>query len=561
METKKTAVIYARQSFGAEENSLSCELQINACRAWAERNNVEIIGEFTDTNTSSELYPDSDEGRAYAATDREWRRWASKQQTKGRRKYRKGLALAFEQLSKIDYFIVNESTRFYRNPHPLATLDTYCLGTLKENGVALVEAESGKIDPINNNIDLAVRRLLATYEMEKLTERHNNSMKSRKELLKRGFVFSNAYAVEWIDKKVCFHAEKAKVVKFVFDSIINGKTVGGTLSAINTQFLALADGQCFYETSIYNIIANPIYCGIKIKDGEIIKAKNIVNPIISFDEWKTANQIIADRKARGGRQSRKEKYNFLPLSGLLFCGNCGKKLTVGKDNGVIYYCRHRYLKKQIGCGKGRLRTFIDTDDNDLYLALQPLLMISLFTWYAEIKSRQTKSVSVENLQVELLNVESKINKLVSAFTANGIADDIFDQQIKLLADRKKAIKQEILQNENQNAEADDRLIAWLNEMFGKIKSDTYHELIGEDEFSTLIRKTINKITVYPTELKVELYDGNTFTIQRKLVDKRGRTIIDYGTVENYFDNGIVKPTVKFGDGEKILETDFYKIMY
>ena len=119
----------------------------------------------------------------------------------------------------------------------------------------------------------------------------------------------------------------------------------------------------------------------------------------------------------------------------------------------------------------------------------------------------------------------------------------------------------ILQNENKNAEADDRLIAWLNEMFGKIKSDAYHELIGEDEFSTLIRKTINKITVYPTELKVELFDGNTFAIQRKLVDKRGRTVIDYGTVENYVDNGIVKPTVKFGDGEKILETDFYKIMY
>ena len=105
METKKTAIIYARQSFGAEENSLSCELQIKACRAWAERNNVEIIGEYTDANTSSELYPDSDEGRAYATTDREWRRWASKQQTKGRRKYRKGLALAFEQLSKIDYFM------------------------------------------------------------------------------------------------------------------------------------------------------------------------------------------------------------------------------------------------------------------------------------------------------------------------------------------------------------------------------------------------------------------------------------------------------------------------
>ena len=71
----KKAVIYARQSFGHEENSASIEEQLNNCRKWCEQHGIVIVGEFSDKNTSSELYDDSIEGHAYAATDAEWQKW------------------------------------------------------------------------------------------------------------------------------------------------------------------------------------------------------------------------------------------------------------------------------------------------------------------------------------------------------------------------------------------------------------------------------------------------------------------------------------------------------
>ena len=115
MENKKTAVIYARQSYGKEESALSVEQQIKRCESWCERNGVEIIGKFKDNNTSSELYPNSEKGKAYCATDIGWQRWRKTRQFTNRKAYRQGLADAFEvvEKGKVDYFRVyffDEST-------------------------------------------------------------------------------------------------------------------------------------------------------------------------------------------------------------------------------------------------------------------------------------------------------------------------------------------------------------------------------------------------------------------------------------------------------------------
>ena len=39
----KKAVIYARQSFTKEESSASIQQQIENCRQWCEKNNIEIL--------------------------------------------------------------------------------------------------------------------------------------------------------------------------------------------------------------------------------------------------------------------------------------------------------------------------------------------------------------------------------------------------------------------------------------------------------------------------------------------------------------------------------------
>ena len=207
----KKAVIYARQSFTKEESSASIQQQIENCRKWCEKNNIEIVAVFSDENTSSELYDDSEEGHAFALTDLEWQKWNKDQKTKGRKKYKKNLASAFQLLPSVDFFVVNERTRLYRNPSPLAKLDLYILSKLKENNVALVEVESNKIDYIDNDIDIAVHRLLATYEMKKLSERRSQSMNVIRAKKERGITFSNAFGTLWDakNKVLSFDNEKA----------------------------------------------------------------------------------------------------------------------------------------------------------------------------------------------------------------------------------------------------------------------------------------------------------------------------------------------------------------
>ena len=169
--TEKNAIIYARQSYGAEVNALSVEQQIERCKAWATRNGITVEAVYFDNNTSSELYPDSEKGHAYCATDRGWQRWYSAERSfKGRKKYRKGLAQAFEHLEShhVEFFIVDENTRLYRNPSATAQLDTFCIVTLQEAKTALVNVTTNTIDRLENNVNIAIWRALATYEMEKV---------------------------------------------------------------------------------------------------------------------------------------------------------------------------------------------------------------------------------------------------------------------------------------------------------------------------------------------------------------------------------------------------------
>lgn len=75
------AIIYARQSFGQEQDSTSIEVQVEKCSEWAKSHGVNIARVFTDSNTSSELYPLCPEGMEAARIDRGFQRWLASQRT------------------------------------------------------------------------------------------------------------------------------------------------------------------------------------------------------------------------------------------------------------------------------------------------------------------------------------------------------------------------------------------------------------------------------------------------------------------------------------------------
>lgn len=572
IETKgKIGIVYARQSYGVEENSLSIAAQVENCVKWAERNGVSVLGVYTDSNSSSELYDDSLEGRAYSLTDKEYQIWEKKQLTKGRKRFRKGLADAFAMLEKVDFFIVNEATRFFRNPSPLCGLDNYCFLKLKSNNVALVEVESNKIDTIKSNVDLSVRKLLAAYEMEKLESRKTASMEVVRRKNENGIVFSNAFSTVWKDKKVYFDKGKIEVVKYVFNSIIQGKTYAEILYTLNKEFLEFTDGKCFYESNIYNIVKNPIFCGFHtLKDGKLVKCLNVIDAPINILEWQKANEIVKDKKEKSGKQKynvkgKKQRF-FLPLSGYLRCGHCGSKLTMLNDKGIVYFCKKTVLLKDKECTPSRIRFFFNVDDDDLLLTLQPLFLISLLQDKYELNKLKNIEVKEEELIAQKENIKKVMNTMFEMFSSSELSEEIFKEKIKAKNEELKEIEKRLIVIQSQKEVKSDVELEKLIKEYDMLR--WAEKRLDDDTYSRLLRKTIEEIIVYSEEVKIVLKDGNSFNLPRI---KNGRSkVLPLSTAKTIIDmktnDGIAKQVITFTCGKEakkevcLLETKTYKII-
>lgn len=567
----KTAVIYSRQSYGEENNSLSIEQQIARCVQWCKRNAVEIKGIFKDSNTSSELYPNSPKGIEACNADKGWNRWLKRERIfKNRKQFRKGLADAFSIIEQqhVDYFIVDEVTRFYRNPWATAQLDIFCIEHLVEHNTALVTVADNKIDELKSSVDIAIRRALQAFESETLMQKAENSKKNRRANINRGIVYSNAYGVEWKNKKINFNPKKAEVIRYVFEAVINGKTYGEILYTLNTKFLHLANAKCFYETSIYNLIENSIYCGYKqLQNGKFIEIQNLANPpIISFATFKKANEVVKQKKENSGKQKynlkNAERRHFLPFSGLLKCGNCGSKLTMGLDRGIVYYCKNTHLKHDKRCTPSRIRFDWEIDSEDFLLVFQPLFAIKIFADMMEHRQISNTNFEIEKLQADILNLKSKMKTIMEAFLTSAIEDEMFKSTIE-------KCKKEIVEKENKiislssfSEKESEKEIEKLNKL--KFEIEDSERLIGHDDFSRLLRETIREVIVFEHYIKVILFDGNAFKLPRLKANRRSKKL-PLASSSATFKNGFSFYTVQFDcdnptKEEVLLETSDYKIV-
>lgn len=567
---KKTAVIYARQSYGKEESALSVEQQIARCIEWCKRNAVEIKGIFKDNNTSSELYPNSEKGKAYCNTDIGWQRWRRTRIFKGRKAYRQGLADAFQKIEEqhVDYFVVDELTRFYRNPSATSQLDTFCIVTLQEAKTALVNVTDNKIDHLESNINIAMWRAFAQYEMEKVNEKAEASRRNRIANIQKGIVFSNAYGIEWINKKIHYNEEKAVVIRYVFESIISGKTYGEILFNLNSNFKHLADGKCFYETSIYKIVANSIYCGFKhLADGKYVEVVNLDNkPVVSFTMFKKANAIVKSKKEASGKQKYnvkdQDKRHFLPFSGLLKCGNCGSKLIMGTDRGIIYFCKNTHLTHDKNCTPSRIRMDWDLDENDFLLVFQPLFLIRLQSFIYEYEKISNANEQKDKLQAEIENLKSKMKVIMDAFVSSNVDEAVFTSSIEKL-------KKEIVEKENQlitlsslaDAEKDKELDRYRKLQQAIMDAEN---LIANDDYARLVRETIKEILIYEDRIQVVLFDGNSFELPRLKANRRSKKLpvaSSYSTVHNgYLHHTIIFDCDNPSKEKTLLKTEDYNII-
>jgi len=193
---------------------------------------------------------------------------------------------------------------------------------------------------------------LAEWEREEISARIAASIPIRAKLGKR--VAGKApFGYLWEDnRRLVPHPEEAPILKLIFELFQVHRRIGRVARLLNEAGYRTSKGETFSETTIWNILKNPVAKGLhranySRSDGKkrLIKPEsewvwNIVPAIVSAELWDECNAYLTERAAKAKRQGRPAVQLF---SGVTFCGVDGTKMYVPSNTPkwVCKTCRNK----------------------------------------------------------------------------------------------------------------------------------------------------------------------------------------------------------------------------
>lgn len=420
------AIIYARQSSGSDDISESVENQIANCKKQAEKENYQVIGIFSDLNTSGKTYPEGAE--SIAENDSAFLNWYD-QQT-GTKKYRHGLGEVIKLLDQADVLIIDEMTRLYR-PVTRSFLESYVNQKITEANVKIIQVKGGKLDLSQFDQSL-IQMLKNAIQDEAIANQKAKAKQQFQKLRDNGYLCNGAraFGLKYLgNKRIEVDSEAAKCIKFVFESIAAYRPYNQIIKEANQRFRHLFP-KCFYSSNLYHIAENPLYCGLlRNTEGQLVKAVQLEGQeVVSYDLWQTVQRIINRNREQ---QPRRAKKHWLPFSGKLHCGNCGSRLVCINDKGkIIYWCKSGYYTSNSQCSSSRIR-FIGTDKEfGLYQCSFPFFIIAMI-------ERQKKAIAIwedrkqyDSIKMQIDQIETNEQSLIDLVFDGIISADELKERLK-----------------------------------------------------------------------------------------------------------------------------------
>lgn len=207
----------------------------------------------------------------------------------------------------------------------------------------------------NDSLLYDVSSMFATMEFQLIGKRNKLNKIQR---AKRGEWVSgqSAYGYKRNDdtKKLVIYEPEAKVVRYIFK--LHGEGLGSRriVDTLNEQGYKPLRSGAFNLPTVKRIIKNPVYKGtVELNDRKKIKENgkyvyktvdtiitpNAHPPIVPVNEWEQANKERVSRadKAKAVREKPSKKTGTTALKDLVFCGCCGRKMTIRKESGLGKY--------------------------------------------------------------------------------------------------------------------------------------------------------------------------------------------------------------------------------
>lgn len=489
-----TAAIYARFSSDNQREE-SIDAQLRACREYADRNHIKVVGEYID--------------RAKSATTSE---------------NRSGFLAMIGDADRFDFVLVHKLDRFARNRSDSIGYRM----ELKRHNTTLISVienldednpESIILESVLEGMNEYYSRNLAREVRKGLNE---NALKCQH----NGGKPPLGYKVDPQTKLLEIDNEEALAVRLIFQSVLDGKGYSHIIKQLNENGMKTKLGKPFGKNSLHDILRNEKYCGVyvynraqaktenkrnnhKSKPAEdIIRIENGIPAIISKETFERVQEILNRRVNKTPTSAAKEVYL---LSGKIYCGECGAVYCGNRHNCgrskttmVTYRCNNRTTKTNITCknkevNKKYIEAFVlkvlsDIIFDDKYV---PNIIKDYNTFTLNNSSDMAESAAVMKKEISRLN--GKISNLTNVIAETGNASLVtalsklenehgsLTEKLEALTEKMKAVK---IPDEEINA------------AFVKAKAMFQSGTLAETR--QLINLYVEKVVVYPDRVDLRV---------------------------------------------------------
>ena len=516
-KAKTKCYIYTRVSTSMQVDGYSLDAQRDKLRKYAEYEDMEIAGEYSDEGFSGK-------------------------NIQGRHEFQRMLQDIQDCKDGVEYVLVFKLSRFGRNAADVLN----SLQLMQDFGVNLICVEDG-IDSSKDSGKLMISVLSAVAEIERENIRTQTmagrEQKAREGKWNGGFA---PYGYRLENGELLIAEDEAEVIRVIFDRYIHSNDgVNGVAKYLNQHGYTKKLRQNgtlpgFSASFVKSIIDNPIYMG-KIAYGrrrteKKIGARNEMhvvaqsefpvykgqhNAIVSEEDWNLAHE---KRKVNAYRREKvNDPEHAHILSGILKCPCCGKSLygNVSKAHSKDKKTRYYYYCKNTVTSTGHQCTFrqnIEQTEMNRMVASIVSAMVKDPRFAEAIKEKIGSAVDTGSLEKQLGALQSQLrqalgtkSRLETQMDSLDINDQYYNRKISDLQRRYEDQYGRIDEIESQIDDVQNQIHIIRQE---KISGDNIYRLLlafdqvydaaTEVERKEFMRAFIERIELFPEKQP----DGN-----------------------------------------------------
>ena len=516
-KAKTKCYIYTRVSTSMQVDGYSLDAQRDKLRKYAEYEDMEIAGEYSDEGFSGK-------------------------NIQGRHEFQRMLQDIQDCKDGVEYVLVFKLSRFGRNAADVLN----SLQLMQDFGVNLICVEDG-IDSSKDSGKLMISVLSAVAEIERENIRTQTmagrEQKAREGKWNGGFA---PYGYRLENGELLIAEDEAEVIRVIFDRYIHSNDgVNGVAKYLNQHGYTKKLRQNgtlpgFSASFVKSIIDNPIYMG-KIAYGrrrteKKIGARNEMhvvaqsefpvykgqhNAIVSEEDWNLAHE---KRKVNAYRREKvNDPEHAYILSGILKCPCCGKSLygNVSKAHSKDKKTRYYYYCKNTVTSTGHQCTFrqnIEQTEMNRMVSSIVSAMVKDPRFAEAIKEKIGSAVDTGSLEKQLGALQSQLrqalgtkSRLEKQMDSLDINDQYYNRKISDLQRRYEDQYGRIDEIESQIDDVQNQIHIIRQE---KISGDNIYRLLlafdqvydaaTEVERKEFMRAFIERIELFPEKQP----DGN-----------------------------------------------------